>query len=66
MIVLTTLHVKIENASILVQNQKLVLQMQIVELQNTKQFAHVLMDMLVPLNYLVLYVRMILYSLSRM
>ena len=65
MIVLTILHVKIESASILAQNLKLVLQMQIVELQNTKQFAHVLMDTLVLLNCHVLYVRKILYDIRQ-
>ena len=45
MIVQITLHVNLENVSILVQNQMCVLQMQIVELQNMSQYVHVLMDL---------------------
>ena len=52
MIVQITLHVNLENVSILAQNQMCVLQMQIVELRNMSQYVHVLMDMQVHHNYL--------------
>ena len=51
MIVQTTLHANLENASILVLLQMSVLQMQIVESQGIRQYAHVLMGILVPLKY---------------
>ena len=52
MIVQITLHVNLENVSILVQNQMCVLQMQIVELQNMSQYALVQMDLWAHQNYL--------------
>ena len=51
MIVQITLHVNLENVSILVQNQMCVLQMQIVELQNMSQYALVQMDLWAHLSY---------------
>jgi hypothetical protein len=51
MIAQITLHVNLENVSILVQNQMCVLQMQIVELQNMSQYALVQMDLWAHLSY---------------
>ena len=54
MIVLTTLHANQENVSTPVLLLMSVLQMPIVELQDIRQYAHVQMDILVCLIYLVL------------